>query len=86
MNTSEQLKVFGEMSVLQKALDAWEASLGRLEAKISNRVEFDFNIFYQNSDGFVILNIEKAELMPLKKALQVINRDGSLSESNFESF
>lgn len=64
------------------AKSRYDSEVGALEAKIKDKVGFDFSIFHQPSDGFVILNYEKSSNAPLSMCLSVIERTGFLSSDD----
>lgn len=77
------MKAEVELRKLDKAHAKYEGVIGDLEGKISALVEFDFSIFYQPSDGFVMLHNEDAHNAPLGVCLNIIERKGKLSYEDY---
>lgn len=78
-----KLDVKNEVEKLEAARSKYNGVIGTLEAKIRYRVEFDFSIDYQPSDGFVLLHVEGANVAPLDLCLKVINEMKKLNETDF---
>ena len=73
---------------LLKKLDTQKAKLdsvlGEVELALKDYVAFDFSVFYQPSDGFVILNYDAASNAPLISCVQWIKEHGTLSGDDHE--
>ena len=67
---------------LQKEQSKYEGAIGSVEAEISDKVEFDFSIFWQPSDGFVMLAFDRYNA-PLWRLLQIIKTKGKLTEEDY---
>lgn len=73
--------------LLKKLLIAqskYEGVIGNVEYSISDKVEFDFSIFWQPSDGFVMLAFDRYNA-PLDKLLRIIQQKGRLTEEDYMS-
>lgn len=67
------------MAKITKAKNRFDAAIEELEETIKPFANFEFTIFYQPSDGFVILPNDSDENMPVSFAIEAINRDGRLT-------
>ena len=54
-----------------------------LKRRIFNRVKFEFEIIYQESDEFVILDTEHAKNAPLYLCLDIIEKKGVLTHDDY---
>lgn len=73
--------------LLKKLLIAqskYEGAIGNVESSISDKVEFDFSIFWQPSDGFVMLAFDRYNA-PLDNLLRIIQQKGRLTEEDYMS-
>jgi hypothetical protein len=67
------------MNKIHKAKNRYDGAITELEETIKPFANFDFTIFYQPSDGFVILPDDTDDNMPVSFAIEAINRDGKLT-------
>ena len=67
------------MNKIHKAKNRYDAAITKIEEIIKPFANFEFTIFYQPSDGFVILPNDSDENMPVSFAIEAINRDGELT-------
>ena len=67
---------------LQNAQSKYEGVIGSVEDEISDKVEFDFSIFWQPSDGFVMVAFDRYNA-PLWKVLKIIKTKGKLTEEDY---
>lgn len=72
-----------ELKKLETAKSKYDATIATIEAKLSPFVEFEFTVFYQQTDGFVVLDVERSRNMTIDNAIDTINEDGSLTVNNF---
>lgn len=69
---------------LQKAKCQYDSVIGAIEQKINDKVNFDFFIEHQPSDGFTLVsNSFDAGVAPLDLCLDIIKRNGFLNIENF---
>lgn len=80
---TERMKAKTLFKKLVTAHSKYQVAIGALEGEIADRVEFDFSILYQPSDGFVILDYEKSGNALLSSCLWVIEEDGKLTREEF---
>ena len=73
-----------ELRALEKLQNEFQAQVESLAASISDKVEFEFTIFYQPGDGFVIED-DKMGDSPLDGCLEIIGEKGVLTHEDFES-
>lgn len=59
-----------------------ESSIGKLESELQKYVTFDFSIFYQYSDGFVIVD-DDANNAALGACLGWIETHGTLTHASY---
>jgi len=64
---------------LHKAHGKYQSAIGDLENKLSDYIDFDFSIFYQPSDGFVIVKIDTAHNARLDSCISEIESKGKLT-------
>ena len=67
---------------LLNAQSKYEGVIGSVAEEISDKVEFDFSIFWQPSDGFVMLAFDRYNA-PLSRLLQIIKIKGKLTEEDY---
>lgn len=70
---------------LKKLLTAqirYEGVIGSVEQEIADKVGFDFSIFWQPSDGFVMLAFDRYNA-PLWRILKIIKDKGFLNEEDY---
>lgn len=73
-------------SLLRKLMIAqrkYDSAIGNVEAILADKIEFDFSIIWQPSDGFVILDVDGHHNAPLARCLDVILLKGKLSLSDY---
>lgn len=68
---------------LNKAHGKYLSAIGDVEELISDKVEFDFSILFQDSDGFVMLNPDGSYNAPLDKCLEIIKNKGVLTTEDY---
>ena len=66
------------------AQNKYQSAIGSVEAEISDKVEFEFSIFWQPSDGFVMGDNEMGNA-PISECIKVINKKGCLTHEDFRS-
>ncbi len=72
--------------IINKLINAqskYNSVIGAVEQEISDKVEFDFSIFWQPSDGFVIVDDGMGNA-PISKCLEIINKRGRLTKDDFD--
>lgn len=68
-----------------RAKQKHDDAVGELERYLADKIEFDFAVDYQPSDGHMILDLENAmRIAPAAECLSVIYRKGSLSREEHE--
>lgn len=67
---------------LRTAQSKYDGVIGSVESELSDRIEFDFSIFWQPSDGFVMLAFDRYNA-PLGCLLQIIKAKGKLTEEDY---
>lgn len=74
------------MNRLNNAQSKYNGVVGSIEAEISDKVEFDFNILYQESDGWVMLaEIDgDSKNATLDHLLAIIKLKGVLTEVDYK--
>ena len=70
---------------LKTAQNNYDGVIGSVEREIFDRVEFDFSIFWQPSDGFVMCDNEMGNNAPISECIKVINKKGCLTYEDFKS-
>jgi len=68
---------------LNRAHRKYESEIDNLEAKIQEVADFELAIFYQQSDGFVVLHCANGHNAGLADCLKVINEKGFLTEEDY---
>jgi hypothetical protein len=71
------------ISALNNARKQYNKSLSYAQKRIQKKVEFDFYIMYQESDGFVIVDKEESHNAHLSTCLYIIEQKGRLSLDDF---
>jgi len=71
-----------QLKKLMNAQSKYDSVIGNVEAELSNKVGFEFSIFWQPSDGFVMLAFDSknAALTPI---LDIIKKKGFLNEDDY---
>lgn len=69
---------------LKTAQGKYEGVIGSVEKEIADNVKFDFSIFWQPSDGFVMCDNEMGNA-PIDECIEVINKKGCLTYEDFRS-
>jgi len=72
------------MKKLESYKSKYDSVIGEVESSLSDKILFDFSVFYQPSDGFVVLNYDTSANAPLNSCLDWIRSNGELSESDHE--
>ena len=72
-----------KISKLINAKSKYDSELGDVESQLSKFIDFDFSVFYQPSDGFVILAVETCQNAPLSVCIEIINEKGRLTYSDY---
>ena len=73
-----------ELKALEAAYHKYQTAIGVMEAKIADKVEFEFSIFWQPGDGFVIADDEMGNGM-FDKCLEIIEQKGRLSYEDYRT-
>ena len=68
---------------LNNAQGKYEGVIGDVEAEIVDKVEFDFSISWQPSDGFVMIAFDSYNA-GLSEVLKVIKEKGKLTEDDYK--
>lgn len=73
------------MNKLHTAQSKYDSTVGDVEAAIVDKVQFDFNILHQESDGWVMLaRIDgDSKNAGLNQLLEIIKKKGVLSEDDY---
>jgi len=73
------------MNKLRNAQSKYCGAIGSVEAEIADKVEFDFNILYQESDGWVMLAEinDDSKNAGLYFLLEIIKQKGVLTEDDY---
>jgi len=80
---AKELQTKEEIKKLDAALLKYESAISVLKQKIKGVVEFEFSIFYQSSDGFVLeYNTHNA---PLDDCLGIIKAKGKLTFDDYDN-
>ncbi len=74
-----------KISKLINAKSKYDSELGEVERQLSKYIDFDFSVFYQPSDGFVLLAVESCQNAPLSVCIGIINEKGKLTYSDYSS-
>lgn len=69
---------------LMTAQSKYDGAIGSVEKEIFDKVEFDFSIFWQPSDGFVMCDNDIGNA-PISECINVINKKGRLTYEDFKS-
>lgn len=80
MKKSEIIKQFNKCIIAHNKL---VGSISSLERELSKYIEFEFSVFSQSSDGWVLLNTETAQNAILNNCIDVILAKGKLSYEDF---
>lgn len=71
---------------LRLAHGKYESAIKKMEGAIFGLVQFEFSIFHQQSDGFVILrDFDMGQNAPLDKCIKVIEEKGILTIDDYEN-
>lgn len=68
---------------LNSALGKYNSAIGSIEADLCGKIDFEFAIIYQPSDGFVLLDTANANNAPLSTCLKIIEEKGHLSHEDY---
>jgi hypothetical protein len=71
------------MTNLIKAHNKYKSEIENLKNKIQEFVDFEFDIFYQPSDGFILLHVENAHNARLDNCIMIIIEKGSLNYDDY---
>lgn len=71
-----------QMNKLWNAQRKYDAEVRDVEKFIADKVEFDFYILYQESDGWVMLALD-ARNAPMDTVLDVIKQKGVLTKEDY---
>lgn len=69
---------------LNKAQLEYMSIVGEIEGSLIDKINFDFTILYQDSDGWCVLNTYTADLAPISSCLKIIENKGVLSVEDFK--
>lgn len=72
------------LKILQAAQGKYDGAIGGVEQKLFDKIEFEFAIFYQPSDGFVVLHCGSAKNAPLDLCIKEIEENGVLTYEKYE--
>lgn len=73
-----------QFNALQKAQLKLEAAIEAMEDILREKIEFDFSVQFQPSDGFTILEIDNSRnTASLKSCMNIIRKKGKLSVEDF---
>lgn len=70
---------------LERARFSYLGVVSQVEHKLSDNIDFDFSIFWQESDGFVIVHTDSSDNAPLDDCIEIINDKGVLKYADFPS-
>lgn len=70
---------------LIEAHQKYLAAIGRMERELEGKVEFQYFVIHQQSDGFVLVHSEYNMNARLKDCLEIIQRKGTLSYEDYEA-
>ena len=68
---------------LIKSHNKYISAIGSLQREIVDKVEFDFSISYQDSDGFVIVHYDENRNGILERCLDIIKKEGKLTYESY---
>ena len=68
---------------LISAKNQYDGAISKIEGALSAKVKFPFAIFYQQSDGFVVLHTEEMHNAPLIECLLIIKKKGKLTYKDY---
>lgn len=71
------------LNQLSKAQSNYKAAINKAEAEIEDKIDFDFYIMYQPSDGFVVVSDDTNA--PLADCLLIIKEKGRLSYEDYRA-
>lgn len=76
-------KIRKEYLNLIKFHQNYESQCEVLNKLLKDKIEFDFFVMYQHSDGFVIVHQEENHNALLKNCLKIIEREGFLTFEDY---
>jgi hypothetical protein len=69
-----------KLSKLVKARRSYESAVEEMASSLSGKIQFEYGIEHQLSDGFVLLDVESGmHVSPLADCISVIYTKGALS-------
>lgn len=71
---------------LNKAESVYNGVINSVEVSLADKIDFEFSIIYQSSDGFVILCEETNHNAPIKPCLEIIEKKGRLSFEDYMEY
>lgn len=75
-----------QIKYLNKAIDKYQSSVGKIEREIAPYIDFEFSIIYHDSDGFCLLEVNNHFLAPLEICLIFIQKNKKLTFEDFRKF
>jgi hypothetical protein len=76
-------KIYKEYKKLKKTHNEYEAQCSYMANILSEKIEFEFFVMYQYSDGFVIVHKEDNHNAPLHSCIAIIDEKGFLSFEDY---
>ena len=71
------------LRTLQVAQSKYNATVGKIEQRLKDKIDFDFSVQWQPSDGWTIVS-ESSDVAPFEYCMKVIESKGVLSEAEFK--
>lgn len=73
-----------QLKKLEKASKVEEERRIELEMMLRDKIEFDFSIQFQRSDGYLIQENDRSEVAGIASCLKTIQEEGSLTLDSFQ--
>ena len=77
-----QLFIMDVLKKLNIAQVKYEMAMGEARKSIADKVDFDFSVQWQPSDGWTIVT-DNSDVAPMEYVISVIKRKGRLSYDDF---
>ena len=68
---------------LKESHDKYQFAIKEMTKELTPFIDFPFSVFYQSSDGFIVLHNEESYNAPLKYCLPFIREKGKLSYEDY---
>lgn len=77
-------KINKEYIKLKKTYSDYQSQCRKFQNELSDKIEFDFYVDYQPSDGFVIGHSEECHNAPVFSCLNIIEKKGVLTYDDYK--